>query len=74
MRKGKRLNVLYVTQTEAATPTFLFFVNDPELVHFSYRRFLEGQLRKAFGFEGTPVRLVFRPRASKQARGAAGDI
>ncbi len=74
MRKGKRLNVLYVTQTEAATPTFLFFVNDPRLVHFSYRRFLEGQLRKAFGFEGTPVRMVLRPRGSKQARGAAGDI
>ena len=61
-RKGKRLNVLYVTQAEAATPTFVFFVNEPELVHFSYRRFLDSQLRKAFGFDGTPLRLVFRKR------------
>lgn len=61
-RKGKRLNVLYVTQAEASTPTFVFFVNDPELVHFSYRRFLDSQIRKQFGFEGTPLRLVFRKR------------
>jgi GTP-binding protein len=61
-RKGKTLKVLYVTQAEAATPTFVFFVNDPELVHFSYRRFLETQLRKSFGFAGTPIRLVFRRR------------
>ena len=61
-RKGKRLNVLYATQAEAPTPTFVFFVNDPELVHFSYRRFLETQLRQTFGFSGTPIRLVFRRR------------
>ena len=61
-RKGKRLNVLYVTQAEASTPTFVFFVNDPELAHFSYRRFLDSQIRKQFGFEGTPLRLVFRKR------------
>ncbi|MDQ6709389.1 MAG: ribosome biogenesis GTPase Der [Candidatus Dormibacteraeota bacterium] len=61
-RKGKRLNVLYVTQAEASTPTFVFFVNEPELVHFSYQRFLDSQLRKQFGFEGTPLRLVFRKR------------
>ena len=61
-RKGKRLNILYVTQAEANTPTFIFFVNEPELVHFSYRRFLDSQLRKQFGFEGTPLRLVFRKR------------
>jgi GTP-binding protein len=65
-RKGKRLNILYLTQAEASTPTFVFFVNDPELVHFSYRRFLESQLRKAFGFEGTPIRLVFRKRDEKE--------
>ncbi len=65
-RKGKRLNVLYMTQSQAETPTFLFFVNDPELIHFSYRRFLEGRLRRAFGFEGTPVRLLFRPRGSRE--------
>ncbi len=61
-RKGKKLRLLYATQAEASTPTFVFFVNDPELVHFSYRRFLETQLRQAFGFEGTPVRMVFRKR------------
>jgi len=61
-RKGKKLRLLYATQAEASTPTFVFFVNDPELVHFSYRRFLETQLRQAFGFQGTPVRLVFRKR------------
>jgi GTPase len=64
-RKGKRLKVLYATQAEATTPTFVFFVNDPELVHFSYRRFLETQLRAAFGFEGTPIRLVFRRRGEE---------
>ena len=61
-RKGRRLRVLYATQAEAATPTFVFFVNEPELVHFSYQRFLESQLRKTFGFAGTPIRLVFRKR------------
>ena len=61
-RKGRRLRLLYATQAESSTPTFVFFVNDPELVHFSYRRYLEGRLREAFGFEGTPVRLVFRKR------------
>jgi GTP-binding protein len=64
-RKGRRLRILYMTQAEAATPTFVFFVNDPELVHFSYRRFLETQLRKAFGFAGTPIRLVFRKRGEE---------
>ena len=64
-RKGKRLNVLFVTQAESTTPTFVFFVNDPELVHFSYRRFLETQLRQAFGFSGTPIRLVFRRRGEE---------
>ena len=65
-RKGKRLKVLYAAQAEASTPTFVFFVNDPELVHFSYRRFLETQLRSAFGFEGTPVRMVFRRRGEEE--------
>lgn len=61
-RKGKRLKVLYATQAEASTPTFVLFVNEPELVHFSYRRYLDTQLREAFGFAGTPIRLVFRRR------------
>jgi GTP-binding protein len=64
-RKGRRLRVLYATQAEAATPTFVFFVNEPELVHFSFRRFLESQLRDAFGFSGTPIRLVFRRRGEE---------
>jgi GTPase len=64
-RKGRRLKVLYVTQAESNTPTFVFFVNEPELVHFSYRRFLETQLRQAFGFSGTPLRLVFRRRGEE---------
>jgi len=68
--KGKRLTVLYVNQVEAGSPTFLVFVNDPELVHFSYQRFLESRLRKAFGFEGTPVRLVFRGRGKGEDSGA----
>ncbi|TME85440.1 MAG: ribosome-associated GTPase EngA [Chloroflexi bacterium] len=64
-RKGKRLKVLYATQAEATTPTFVFFVNDPELVHFSYRRYLDSQLRQVFGFGGTPIRLVFRKRGEE---------
>ena len=58
--KGKLLKIKYVTQAATDPPTFVFFVNDPELVHFSYERFLENRLRAAFGFEGTAVRLVFR--------------
>jgi GTP-binding protein len=61
-RKGRRLRILYVTQAESPVPTFVFFVNDPHLVHFSYRRALETRLRRSFGFEGTPIRLVFRKR------------
>lgn len=64
--KGKRLKVLYATQAESTTPTFVFFVNDPDLVHFSYRRYLETQLRATFGFAGTPVRLVFRRRGEAE--------
>jgi GTP-binding protein len=60
--KGRRLNILYATQQRVQPPTFIFFVNDPELVHFSYRRYLENQLRKNFGFEGTPLRLIMRKR------------
>ncbi|MCJ7667510.1 MAG: ribosome biogenesis GTPase Der [Anaerolineae bacterium] len=60
---GKRLRFYYATQAEVDPPTFVFFVNDPQLVHFSYRRYLENQLRKAYGFEGTPLRLYFRRRS-----------
>ena len=59
---GRRLKVLYATQSDVCPPTFVFFVNDEKLVHFSYRRYLENSLRKAFEFRGTPIRLVFRNR------------
>lgn len=58
--KGKRLKIYYVTQASVKPPTFILFVNEPETMHFSYLRFLENKLREAFGFEGTPVRLVVR--------------
>jgi GTP-binding protein len=62
-RKGrKRLKLLDATQTEVSPPTFVFFVNDAGLIHFSYRRYLENKLRQSFGFAGTPVRLVFKTR------------
>jgi GTP-binding protein len=58
----KQLKVLYATQAEVNPPTFIFFVNDAKLIHFSYRRYLENKLRQAFGFGGTPLRLVFKAR------------
>jgi GTP-binding protein len=61
-KAGKRLKFYYVTQAAVDPPTFLFFVNDPRLVHFSYRRYLENRLREHCGFLGTPLRLSFRKR------------
>jgi GTP-binding protein len=63
-RKGRNLKVLYGTQPSARPPAFILFVNDPELLHFSYRRYLENQLRKKFELEGTPIRVIVRKRAS----------
>ncbi len=60
--KGRRLKILFATQQSVQPPTFIFFVNDPELMHFSYRRYLENQLRKNFGFEGSPIRIIMRKR------------
>ena len=60
--KGRRLNVFYATQVAIEPPTFIVFVNDVELMHFSYKRYLENQIRDAFGFEGTPVHIVARKR------------
>lgn len=60
--KGKRLKVLYATQKSVQPPMFIFFVNDPELMHFSYKRYLENQIRKSFGFEGSPIRIITRKR------------
>jgi GTP-binding protein len=56
--------ILYATQVAVAPPTFVIFVNDPELIHFSYRRYLENRIRDEHGFLGTPIRLIFRQRAS----------
>src|SRR5574338_281109 len=57
--------VYYATQAGVAPPTFVIFVNDPELIHFSYRRYLENRIRDEYGFLGTPIRLIFRERASE---------
>ena len=59
---GKRLKILYATQAEVNPPTFVFFVNDAKLIHFSYRRYLENKLRQSFGFTGTPLRLIFKTK------------
>ncbi len=64
--KNQKLKVLYVTQAAVSPPTFVFFVNNPAIVHFSYERFLENRIRAAFGFEGTTVRLVFRGRQAHE--------
>jgi GTP-binding protein len=61
-RGNKQLKIRYATQAEVNPPTFVFFVNDASLVHFSYQRYLENKLRQAFGFAGTPIRLVFKAR------------
>ncbi|WP_409299208.1 ribosome biogenesis GTPase Der [Peribacillus sp. SCS-26] len=59
---GSRLKIFYVTQVAVKPPTFVVFVNDPELMHFSYERFLENRIRDAFGFEGTPIKIFARQR------------
>jgi GTP-binding protein len=59
---GRQLKILYATQAEINPPTFVFFVNYPQLVHFSYQRYLENRLRRAFDFSGTPIRFVFKAR------------
>ena len=60
--KGKRLKILYATQVSVAPPTFVFFVNDKELMHFSYVRYLENRIRSAFGFAGTRLKFIIRER------------
>lgn len=61
-RPGKWVKFFYATQADTAPPTFIFFCNDPKQIHFSYRRYLENQIREEFGFNGTPLRLSFRSR------------
>ncbi len=62
---SKQLKFLYTTQASASPPTFVFFVNDAKLAHFSYQRYLENRLRKSFGFAGTPLRLIFKSRRER---------
>lgn len=62
--RGHRPKLFYATQAAVAPPTFVFFASDASAVHFSYRRYLENRLRDTFGFDGTPIRLVFRDRSS----------
>lgn len=64
-RKGKTLNILFASQVRTDPPTFLFHVNEPALVHFTYERFLENRIRDQFGFLGTPIRLSFRKRTRR---------
>ena len=65
--KGKRLKIYYMTQTGVKPPNFVVFCNRAELFHFSYQRYLENQIRAAFGLEGTPIRLVIRQKGEKEA-------
>jgi hypothetical protein len=62
--RGHRPRLFYATQAAVAPPTFVFFASDASAVHFSYRRYLENRLREQFGFDGTPIRLVFRDRSA----------
>lgn len=64
--KGKRLKLFYITQVSVKPPTFVIFVNDKELMHFSYTRYLENQIREAFGFRGTPLKFFIRERKDKE--------
>ncbi len=66
MVHGRRSKIRYATQAGVAPPTFVFFATDPASIHFSYRRFLENRLREAYGFDGTPIKLVFREQAREK--------
>jgi GTP-binding protein len=63
---GRRLKIYFTTQPNVKPPTFVFFVNEPDIMHFSYLRFLENRLRESFGFEGTPLKLVVRGRKEEE--------
>jgi ribosome-associated GTPase EngA len=63
--KGKRLRINYATQVAVKPPTIVLFVNDPELMHFSYSRYLENKIREAFAFEGTPLRIIVRKKSDE---------
>ena len=63
--KGKQLKIYYMTQVSVKPPTFVLFVNDKELLHFSYKRYIENQMRDAFGFVGTPIHFIVREKGEK---------
>ena len=63
---GKKLKIFYVTQVSVAPPTFVVKVNDPAIMHFSYKRYLENSLRKSFDFSGTPIRLLIRSNSGDE--------
>ena len=63
--KGKRLKIYYITQISTKPPTFVCFVNDRQLFHFSYQRYIENQIRESFNLNHTPIKLVVRERAQK---------
>ncbi len=67
-KKGRQPRLYYATQVRSGPPTFVIFVNDPSLIHFSYKRYLSNKLREAFGFEGTPIRLLWRARSKRDRR------
>jgi len=64
--KGRRLKVYYGTQAATAPPTFILFANSKDLFHYSYLRFIENQVREAFGFEGTPIKFIVREKNEKK--------
>lgn len=66
--KGRRLKIYYMTQTGVRAPTFVIFVNNAELFHFSYQRYIENKLREVFGFEGTPIKLIIREKNDETDR------
>ena len=63
---GRRLKIYYCSQPSVCPPTFVLFVNDEELMHFSYTRYLENQIRNAFGFKGTSLKFLVRERKGKE--------
>lgn len=65
--KGKRLKIYYTTQVSVKPPTFVIFVNDKELAHFSYIRYLENKIRDTFGFKGTSLKFIIRERKEKES-------
>ncbi len=64
--KGKRLKLYYITQVSVKPPTFVIFVNDKELMHFSYTRYIENQIRESFGFKGTSLKFIIRERKDNE--------